>query len=313
MKTIIKQSRRKAAAYSAVVATKAGFTIVELLTVMSIIVILIGILVPALNASKRYAKTLAQRAQFKGIDDMLADFSSRDESTRGYPPSEALDPTGESYCGAMKLAEAMVGLDMLGFHPDSAWRRDGTVGGTLKLYNLPATPTDVYETNLRARWGPFVPIQSAYKLWHIYSTGNVGDFSADSVVLCDVYSNVTNLDPTPGARRKIGMPILYYRADPANIGHDATKLPASPTTPNTNIYNYWDNEELLGLGKPEQPTFVHALHDPQVFMNNLRDHKIVPPSPPRPYRPDSYILISAGYDGEYGTADDVYNFDWKAK
>ncbi len=28
----------------------------------------------------------------------------------------------------------------------------------------------------------------------------------------------------------------------------------------------------------------------------------------RPYRSDSFILLSAGFDGEYGTRDDVYNF-----
>ena len=28
----------------------------------------------------------------------------------------------------------------------------------------------------------------------------------------------------------------------------------------------------------------------------------------RPLRPNSYILISAGYDGEYGTRDDIFNF-----
>ena len=31
----------------------------------------------------------------------------------------------------------------------------------------------------------------------------------------------------------------------------------------------------------------------------------------RPNRSDSYILISAGFDGLYGTADDICNFDWK--
>jgi hypothetical protein len=31
----------------------------------------------------------------------------------------------------------------------------------------------------------------------------------------------------------------------------------------------------------------------------------------RPFRADTFILISAGWDGEYGTADDICNFDWR--
>jgi len=286
---------------------KTAFTIVELLTVMSIIVILIGLLVPALSAAKKYAKYLAQRAQFKGIDDMLADFSNRDEGSRGFPPSGARDPIDASYCGAMKLGEAMVGLDMLGFHPDSAWRADGT-NGVIPLYGLdPAFNPTLYETNLRSRWGPFMPIQSAYRVQHVYE--NTGPFEPNAVILCDVYSNVTNRDSTPGARRKIGMPILYYRADPAGIYHD----PGLTGENSGNVYNSYDNQELIVLGKPFQggASAPHTLSDPIVFYDNMRDHKIRPQS--RPYRPDSYVLISAGFDGDYGTADDVYNFDWKAR
>ena len=51
--------------------TKAAFTIVELLTVMSIIVILIGLLVPALNNVKRYAFTVKQNAQFHSVNVAL--------------------------------------------------------------------------------------------------------------------------------------------------------------------------------------------------------------------------------------------------
>jgi len=65
MKSIIKQSNRRAA-----------FTIVELLTVMSIIVILIGLLVPALNQVKKYAYEVKQRAQLKSIDTALELFNS---------------------------------------------------------------------------------------------------------------------------------------------------------------------------------------------------------------------------------------------
>jgi len=35
----------------------------------------------------------------------------------------------------------------------------------------------------------------------------------------------------------------------------------------------------------------------------------LPPS--RPHRADTFILISAGQDGQYGTADDICNFEWK--
>ena len=52
MKPIAKQSNKKAA-----------FTIVELLTVMSVIIILVGLLMPALNLVRRYARTVRQKNQ----------------------------------------------------------------------------------------------------------------------------------------------------------------------------------------------------------------------------------------------------------
>jgi len=93
MKSNVKQSNRKAA-----------FTIVELLTVMSIIVILIGLLVPALNQVKRYAYEVKQRAQLKSIDTAIELFNSEFD---GYPDSDAVDPDNVDYCGAMKLCEAV--------------------------------------------------------------------------------------------------------------------------------------------------------------------------------------------------------------
>ncbi len=42
------------------------------------------------------------------------------------------------------------------------------------------------------------------------------------------------------------------------------------------------------------------------FYEYIRNPKIV--ARPWPHRADSYILISAGVDGFYGTSDDICNF-----
>ncbi len=65
-----------------------GFTIIELLTVMSIIIILIGLLVPSLNRVKRYSMDVKQRAQFHSIAVALDLFNAEFD---GYPDSNAMD------------------------------------------------------------------------------------------------------------------------------------------------------------------------------------------------------------------------------
>jgi hypothetical protein len=53
-------------------------------------------------------------------------------------------------------------------------------------------------------------------------------------------------------------------------------------------------------------TILGVPADAGIFYDETRDKKIT--SPARPYRADSYILMSAGFDNEYGTSDDVFNF-----
>jgi prepilin-type N-terminal cleavage/methylation domain-containing protein len=287
---------------------KAGFTIVELLTVMSIIVILIGLLVPALNMAKQYAKKLKQMAMFHSIDAALELFSNEFD---GYPPSGALDSADppESYCGAMKLCEAMMGQDLLGFHTNSIYKADGTDADGKQLYGLDVSDP-LYDDNLKARRGPFLPLESAnaYRLKDIYGT-EVGDFYEENFVLCDVYTR----NMLTG--QKTGMPILYYKADTSKNLHDPNIAAPDPTSPNSNIYNYWDNQELILLGKPwvqgdpTLPEKKHNLAETDKFYKNTESPKIK--TAHRPYRVDSYILLSAGFDGEYGTADDIFNFEWK--
>jgi len=297
MKTIAKQSNRKAA-----------FTIVELLTVMSIIVILIGLLVPALNRVRIYAKTVRQNAQFHSIEAAIELFNNEFE---GYPESSALDPllpAPEPYCGAMKLCEAMMGWDLLGFHSNSIFDRNGEDATGSRLYLV---------ADLSARKGPFLPPESAdaFRMEDVYSRGvaAAAGFLDASLVLCDVYTRKL----TSG--KKAGMPILYFRANTRARYHEPARLGAGPIDPTENIYNYWDNRMLVQLGQPDvpAPANVHKFEDPlenppDRFYKNTENFEITSATGlARPFRADSYILMSAGYDGDYGTADDIYNFEWK--
>jgi len=288
---------------------KAAFTIVELLTVMSIIVILIGLLVPALNKVKQYATNVKQKAQFHSIDAALELFSSQFD---GYPDSSYNPPgaTGQyGYCGAQKLCEAMMGQDLMGFHPDSVFRSDGTAVRTLADGSPEQVPLYTKGT-ITARPGAFLPLENAnaYPLRELY--GELSDLNSFHFVLCDVYKRVTNTR----TGKKIGMPVLYYKADTSMQSHDLL----NPNNPD-NIYDWTDNAVLLGLGMPWDPDRPHRLlrfdgdesNEPEPegmrFYWNIWNEKV---AISRPYRADSYILISAGWDGEFGTADDICNFDW---
>ena len=282
-----------------------AFTIVELLTVMGIIVILIGLLVPAMSMVRRYATDVKQKTQFHSIGVAMELFNNDWE---GYPPSDAMDgdTPEEDYCGAMKLCEAMVGQDLMGFHPQSQFRADCTDGFGKDIY---ATPTNSFDPNvedLKVRRGPYLELEraNAYRLQNIYG-GATDPFEENLFVLCDEYGRVKNTN----TGKKIGMPILYYKADTSNIKHDPDgPLPIS-TDDRDYIYNYLDNDELVQLGLPWDSTATHPMEtEPIRFYENTKNDKI-DIQDGRPYRPDSYILLSAGFDGEYGTADDMFNFE----
>lgn len=321
-------------------AQKGGFTIVELLTVMGIIAILIGLLVPALAMVKDYAKQVQQAAQFHsievGLDLYKAEFGV-------YPPSNdnavapilTRDPT--PYCGANKLAEAMVGLDFLGFHPNSEFRSTGEADivnrlGALvydqRIYSArnPIPDFQTAEENVRCRGGksgaPFIELENAnaFRMSDVYLPGQLGNFRADSMLLCDVYAKKRST----ASAKKTGMPILYYRARTQFMEQDNTRLVPTVQPMYTvqgiddDIYYYPDNMNLLFLQTPETSPVDHPLADQGGNVNDIEDfenmilNRQVTQNPlvdiKRPYRAQSYILISAGKDGLYGTSDDITNF-----
>jgi hypothetical protein len=97
-----------------------------------------------------------------------------------------------------------------------------------------------------------------------------------------------------------GLAILYFKADTLVTDHSAG-------TPDTNIYDVEDNYTLYDLPKPGTSD-VHPLSsDYEPFYEATTNPNFT--TPVRPYRAESFILMSAGRDGLYGTADDVFNFE----
>jgi type II secretory pathway pseudopilin PulG len=312
---------------------RGGFTIVELLTVMGVIAVLIGLLVPALNMVKDFSREIQQKAQFHSIDVGLElfknDFGVYPESNENsYAPVNQID--NGYYSGAHKLAEALVGLDLLGFHPKSGFTSSGF--NDLDGIGIGNAPVQIYDPvngialfpiyeetsqqNIDNR-KKYIDLEhaNAYRMEDIYR--NYGSFYRLNFVLCDVFAKKRQ----SGA--KTGMPILYYRARTAYKFQDY--LPADDDQPDTNndIYNYWDNERLLALGDADQGvTVTHPLRtgtlvdDLPLFEEILLNKQVqtatqtamFPQGIKRPFRDDSYIMISAGKDGLYGNSDDLYNF-----
>jgi type II secretory pathway pseudopilin PulG len=274
---------------------RTGFTIVELLAALGIIALMVGLLIPALSMVRNTAKETKQKAQFATIKLALTAFKN---DYGDYPRSDwPLPPApGSDYCGAQKLAEALVGWDLLGFHPKSDFRSNGRNDDGEFIYD--ANNPIFFDQ----RRGPYLELATfdAFRLGNI-SILNPGLFfdtrplAPNTFVLCDVFGE-KKIMLSNGKTVRAGAPILYYRAN---------------TSAKTirEIYNAQDNDVLIQI-KQQTDNKEQPLSRPagqfQYFYDYIRDPKIS--ARPWPYRPDSYILISAGVDGIYGTSDDIRNF-----
>ena len=293
-----------------------AFTIVELAMVVIIIAMLLSILLPSVVAVRAKAKETAQKAQLNAISTALEAFK---QDYGYYPPSYQYGTTTQTYyCGAQQLAEALLGWDLMGFDPNSAWRVDGmNILGTMSNYTFATLPD---------RKGPYLELATAnaFRLYRDLFNNNDSSIPP-TCVLCDVYRVRKWTDPNTGKIISAGSPILYYSAT-------ANKTIDMAVTITNRTYNYNDNWPITsslkltanGPGGLKHPFDYSVSSDYPVFYGDkytglptatyggsgfgygIRDTKI--PSVARPYNPDTYILISAGPDGYYGTADDIHNY-----
>jgi prepilin-type N-terminal cleavage/methylation domain-containing protein len=290
-----------------------GFTLVEVLTVIAIITILIGLLIPSLNIVRRMGYEAKQRVQLSTISMALVTFKG---DYGDYPPSNWTPaPFTGNYCGAQKLAEALLGRDLLGFNPQSNWSATDPT-----FYPLPGSiPDALFEANMNRRKGHYLDLASVnvFRLGNIspekpglYTVNTSNPLEPDTFVICDEYGR-QNITMPNGDVIKAGAPVLYYKAD-------ATKKNMR------SIFNLDDNAGIieykeqydgrthpLGSG-PYDPFgngvdyFYGTLDIADGLYGYIQDPRVT--TTPWPYKADSFILISAGFDGMYGTDDDITNF-----
>jgi len=304
---------------------RTGFTLVEVLAAVAVIAILISLIVPALTMVKKSADMAKQRAQFHSIEIALEAFRA---DFGDYPPSDDVGGMFDAYPGAMKLAEALIGQDGFGFHPKSEFRNDGLAdwngdgaytdaspGPDESVYHVGQdTPFEDADENLSARKGPYLELETAnaIRLRDLYrnpigSEGLQFDPVPDRFVLCDMFRLVKN----NATGKKTGMPVLYYKANTSNFKHDPADYSAQP---DDNIYDHRDNQKIVELYDMWEGSVMHpmrpsnpGLDGPALFYRNTLNPNFT--NPMRPYKADSFILLSAGPDGLYGTSDDVFNFN----
>lgn len=248
-------------------AARDGFTLVELLTVIAIIALLIGVLVPALSAARDQARKGATSQQLNAIEKGCVTFQTENERL---PQSRGLNPFEEGanappLSGAQWLALQLVGADMQGFVKptmanDTRYDAPGLGDGKIDHLDWRRWYTIEFDAVANARKftrvGPYVPVDG--KILRTPEKFRDEHTELDSNLGPDILRGADDI-ATPGTGGSsdyhngrvpmfvdsFGYPILYYSA---NVGTDEPFTHGTPGSQEFHVgrYDQQDNAHFTG-------------------------------------------------------------------
>lgn len=312
---------------------RTGFTLVELLAVIGIIGILVAILIPAVNGARRSARNASATATIKSVGDNLEMYindhkrypdSARrpDPITLNWPDNPSTGgarPSPAVLNGAHWLARAMFGHDFLGLDTSRSvekgsagvdyetlktaprdkpymegadnWAIDDVEGGKLQAAGSPGTGRAVMTD-------PF-----GFPILYYRANPKAGLPFGDGIATTGIYNlsdneDITGSDQAPKAGWNF-KPLTGRTTPPIHsLGHFGL-TPNDPTA--------WpDDADAPPPAGYKGNTFANYIHDEQIHQSTATPTSAVL----RPQKRETFILISAGEDGEYGTKDDLNNFEF---
>jgi prepilin-type N-terminal cleavage/methylation domain-containing protein len=229
-----------------------GFTLVELMTVIAIIVLLIGVLIPALSSARTSARKATTAGLIKSLDSGCEMFRN---DFKQYPQSRGPNPFEVASSRILLMGFQWLGLQLVG--PDSGgivdWRDlrndandDKAINGLdwLEWYN-PNPATRIHPDRTYARLGPYASVDSeAVQSIRTYSNVRANFKPADAPGQLIDGSTVWKNDSIPFFVDSFTNPVLYYRANPQTDKPFTTGQPGSSFV--VGQYDQTDNAAVTG-------------------------------------------------------------------